>query len=358
MHDGPRSWIFFPDFTAGSPYQDCLADALAPQGWKAFAGDIAAAVVAGTQGPTVFHLGWEQPVYIGAKVAAEAFALAEAFFGDLDRFLAAGGVLAWTIHNLKPHEERFPAVNAFMQQGLAQRADLVHVHNRTGAAHALAMGARPGAVVLARHPSYAEAYPDDITDAAARRYLRLAPEAVVFSFFGAMRGYKGLPRLMRAFDAASVAFPKARLVVAGRASPPSPMRFAMPNPRLRVLARDIADAEVQYVIRAADCVVLPYEAVLTSGVLALAHGFGRPVIVPDLPSMVEEVVDGVDGFIFKCGSDDALRNSFRRAADALGDVRGRMRVAARATVEGRDFASLAAALALGVECRFPLHRAA
>ena len=131
-----------------------------------------------------------------------------------------------------------------------------------------------------------------------------------------------------------------------------------PDPRLRILPRDIADAEIQYVMHAADCVVLPYEAILTSGVVALAQGFGRPVIVPDLPSMVEEVLDGVDGFLFEAGNDEALQDALRRAAAALPKVRGRMRVAARSVISGRTFPTLAAALANAVGTKMPLRRAA
>ena len=358
MHDATRSWTFYPDFTAGSPYQTRLAEMLVLHGWAVWPGDIAAAISAGRTGPAVFHLHWEQPIYIQAASEAGAGALADGFLRALDGFRAAGGIVVWTIHNAAPHEERFPAVNAALQRSLAQRADLVHVHNHAGASHATALGVRREAIVVVRHPSYAETYPNDITDEAARRYLGLDEDSIVFAFFGAMRGYKGLPRLMRAFDAASAALPSARLVLAGRSSQPCHARVLAPASHLRLLPRDIADAEVQYIMRAADCVVLPYEAILTSGALALAQGFGRPVIVPDLPSMVEEVTDGLNGFLYQAGSDAALTTAFWRAADALSDVRGRMRVAARAAVEGRDFNSLAAALAATVAELMPSRRAA
>ena len=126
MQQMPRSWIFFPDFTAGSPYQTRLAETLAPYGWAVRPGDIAAAILAARTAPAVFHLHWEQPVYVAAADEAGAFALTQDFLRALDAFRAAGGFLVWTLHNASPHEERFPAVNMAMQQGLAQRADLVH----------------------------------------------------------------------------------------------------------------------------------------------------------------------------------------------------------------------------------------
>ncbi|MBV9748593.1 MAG: glycosyltransferase [Acetobacteraceae bacterium] len=352
------SWTFFPDFTSGNPYQACLAETLALHGWAVRPGDIAAATLAARSGQAIFHLHWEQPAYFAGADETEAFALAESFLRALDAFRAAGGVLVWTLHNAAPHEERYPAVNAAMQRGLARRADLVHVHNYAGATHAVILGVPEASILLVRHPSYADTYPDDITDDAARRYLGLRGEDLVFTFFGAMRGYKGLPRLMRAFDLAHAALPDTRLVLAGRCPEPGAARVLAPTPALRLLTRQIADAEVQYVMRAADCVVLPYEAILTSGTLALAQGFGRPVIVPDLPSMEEEVTDGVNGFLYVAGSDGALAAALWRAADNVRALRGHMRAASRATVAGRDFATLAAALSTAVAGAQPTQRAA
>ncbi len=312
MADPERLWLFFPNFSESSPYQNSLAAGLTRHGYTVRPGTIEQAT-----GAAVFHLGWEQPVYVAATTEGEASALTAAFLSALEAFRASGGLFVWTMHNLAPHEERFPAVNATMQRELARRADVVHVHNRTGAAHATGLGVAAHAIVLSRHPRYSDAYPDDVDDRAARRYLGLDRADIVFSFFGAIRGYKGIPRLLRAFEAASAERPNLRLVVAGRSRQPNAARVQIPEPRLRILSRDIADAEIQYVIRAADCVVLPYEAILTSGALTLAQGFGRPAIVPDLPSMAEEVTDGVNGFLYAAGSDDALTSVLGRAADAV-----------------------------------------
>ncbi len=103
--------------------------------------------------------------------------------------------------------------------------------------------------------------------------------------------------------------------------------------------------------------IAPYWVNEVLRAFALKVLFG-PVIVPDLPSMVEEVLDGVDGFLFEAGNDEALQDVLRRAVAALPKVRGRMRVAARAAIAGRTFPGLAAALANAVETSMPLRRAA
>jgi len=44
---------------------------------------------------------------------------------------------------------------------------------------------------------------------------------------------------------------------------------------------------------------LPYAHIFQSGVLFLAYGFGLPVIVSDVGSMREDVIEGRTGFVCK-----------------------------------------------------------
>jgi glycosyltransferase involved in cell wall biosynthesis len=57
---------------------------------------------------------------------------------------------------------------------------------------------------------------------------------------------------------------------------------------------------------AADTVVLPYRVASQSGVLLLAYGFRRPVIVYPVGGLVEAVVDGETGWICARPDVDAL----------------------------------------------------
>jgi D-inositol-3-phosphate glycosyltransferase len=54
-------------------------------------------------------------------------------------------------------------------------------------------------------------------------------------------------------------------------------------------------------------VVLPYLEIYSSGVLLRALGYGKPVIVSDLPAFLE-VVDNDNSFIFKSGCSYSLAN--------------------------------------------------
>lgn len=102
---------------------------------------------------------------------------------------------------------------------------------------------------------------------------------------------------------------------------------------------------MQYVLRAADYVVLPYRRILTSGALALALGFERPVIVPDLAPLLEVVRADREALVFRAGDQVDLARTMLKACTQSKEARRSLRNNARQTGEAVTFAHLAAALA-------------
>jgi glycosyltransferase involved in cell wall biosynthesis len=56
----------------------------------------------------------------------------------------------------------------------------------------------------------------------------------------------------------------------------------------------------------ADIVVLPYLSATQSGVLNIAYGFRKPVLVTDVGGLGEDVVEGKTGFIVKPGKPEFI----------------------------------------------------
>ena len=123
--------------------------------------NVAPSLVANGVTPAL-HLHWLNRITRNATDAAHAEAEVQAFLARLDAFLAAGGRLVWTAHNVLPHDSRYPAADTVLRQGLADRAALVHV---VAGGTAEAIGDRytlppPERVVHVPHPSYRGAYPE------------------------------------------------------------------------------------------------------------------------------------------------------------------------------------------------------
>jgi beta-1,4-mannosyltransferase len=353
-HENPVNtprWLFFPDFRASNPYQDLLARALSDYA-DVRPGTITDALEAIAMPPVVFHIHWEDSLFASASTEAKAEENVAAFLAQLAVFREFGGRVVWTLHNAAPHEDRFPSLSARLRRALAEQADIVHVHSDIAAEVARACGAASGKTLVLRHPNIAPAYPNDINDEAARRYFGYNEDETVFGFLGAMRDYKGVDDLLRAFAEVHRTAPMAQLLLGGRQTRTSEARFLMVSPGVRLIPRFIDDGIVQYVLRAADYVVLPYRRILTSGALALALGFERPVIVPDLAPLLEVVRPDQEALVFRAGDQVDLARTMLRACTQSKEIRRSLRSKARQTGEAVTFAHLAAAFAIRLKSIF------
>lgn len=296
---------------------DRLADLHEPTGLPALA------ALRSDGAEVVLHLHWLARVLRGAETAAEGRERVADFLAALDAFRAAGGHLVWTVHNVLPHDTRFPDVDVELRRGVVARADIVHVLSKgTVAAAAPLYAIPPEKVVHLPHPAYLGVYPDDTSGADARRAYGLGADDIVFGLVGRLRPYKGFDDLLDAFESVVAAPPDARrrrLLIAGQpADDPAIdalLARARAHPDVVVDARPIPAEELSIPLRASDVIVLPYRSSLNSGALLLALSFGRPVIAAESPHVAETV--GPDASItFEPDDRDALAAALR-GADAL-----------------------------------------
>jgi O-antigen/teichoic acid export membrane protein/glycosyltransferase involved in cell wall biosynthesis len=186
--------------------------------------------------------------------------------------------LVWTAHNVLPHGQVFPDDTA-ARRVLVSRCDLIIAHTPDALDRLAAIGAAPERAVVIPHGPYpAPPQPPPGQRAGPRTFL----------FFGRVEPYKGVEDLLAAFTTLPY-YPAVRLVVAGscadRALADRLAAFAARDPRVTLRLGRVADAEVAGLFAAADVAVLPYREITTSGSALLALGHGRPLIVPDLPSL-------------------------------------------------------------------------
>ncbi|HJV66353.1 MAG TPA: glycosyltransferase [Geomonas sp.] len=117
-------------------------------------------------------------------------------------------------------------------------------------------------------------------------------------FFGFVRPYKGLDTLLQA-----LALLKGRdlhLTVAGEFWKDKDdylqliERLGIAG-RVEMVDRYVSEEEMTGYFSAADLVVLPYKRSITSGVIATAYGYGKPVLATRVGGFHEVVQDGVTG---------------------------------------------------------------
>ncbi len=304
----------------------------------------------------VLHLHWLNRVLHSVTTPEEARVRTEAFLARIDRFLAGGGRLVWTVHNVLPHDCLLPGEEAELRRQIVARATIVHILAARTVEAAAEYYAIPAAKILhVPLPSFRGAYEDIVSRNAARYALGLDPDDRVYTFIGGLKPYKGMTDLLDAWEVVANDTVQRRLVVAGAPDGSSETsRFlerAAADPRVSLHARTIPAADIQLFLHAADVVVLPYQRTLNSATLLLALTFGVPIIAPAVP-WIADIVTPETATTFEPGSRDSLVAALRDA-DRLRHPRARE--AAHQIAAAEDPAVLSARFAEGVGAALRAH---
>lgn len=117
-------------------------------------------------------------------------------------------------------------------------------------------------------------------------------------FFGRIDKYKGIEHLLRAYR--PVEDQCLPLVIAGSgALSETEKKEAAQCENVLLLNRYIGDGEMKYLFSHSRAVVLPYIEATQSGVIPIAYSYGKPVVVSDLPGLVQFVEKDETGMICK-----------------------------------------------------------
>jgi glycosyltransferase involved in cell wall biosynthesis len=159
---------------------------------------------------------------------------------------------------------------------------------------------RAGAIRVSPHPAYEHLNQPVMSKAAAKAALGIRAERVVL-FFGFIREYKGLRYLIE-----SLPFVRAKLdvhlLIAGEVWGDAKLyrelisRLGMAS-SVTLVGKYIPNEEVARYFAASDLVVIPYVSATQSGIVQLAYGFGKPVVVSRVGGLPEVVEEGVTGYL-------------------------------------------------------------
>jgi beta-1,4-mannosyltransferase len=261
----------------------------------------------------VVHLHWLELLYGSPRFWSSLRRLATVLLG-LVWAKVLGYSVVYTVHNLRPHERSFPALDEVANRAIYALASAVHVHDQETALGVERHYGYRKRVYVIPHGSYIGAYPDHCTREEAREWLGLPGHAFVYLFLGQIRRYKGVEDLLKAFE--QLPDGTSCMVLAGNVHDPEYaedlLRMIRGREEIRAWLQYVPDTDVQYFMNACDVCVLPYREVTTSGAAILAFSFGKPVIAPDLGGFAELSADG-RGILYSPQDDDALLKALRQA---------------------------------------------
>jgi beta-1,4-mannosyltransferase len=266
---------------------------------------------------------------------------------------ALGYRIAWTVHQVHPHEVASRRLERLGARMLARMSHVLIAHDastREDARRRLGRAARKTAIVP--HGSYLGVYPSGRERAAVRAELGIAPDGLSFLCFGNLRAYKDVGFLLDAFGGAGL--PDAALVVAGSVGDNGlagqVRAAAAADPRVKPMLGFVPDDAVAESFGAADVAVVTRNDGGTSGAVILALSMGLPVVAPRRPAYAELLDGERAGWLFEPGDAASLRAALERAGGAGAEARRAKGAAARDRAEQLrwpDIAERTAALLRG-----------
>ena len=147
-------------------------------------------------------------------------------------------------------------------------------------------------------------------------------------FFGFVRPYKGLDLLLKAISILKGC--EISLRIAGEFWHDKQTYLTLIDSlgiadKVEIIDRYVTDQEMSHFFATTDLVVLPYRKSITSGVIATAYGYKKPVLATDVGGFFEVIRDGHTGKIVTPGDPQALADGIawflaNRQIDFAGNI--------------------------------------
>lgn len=209
--------------------------------------------------------------------------------------------IIFVCHNVFPHE-RFP-LDRMLTKMVLKRGNAFIVQSGKDAEDLQMI--LPGAKYeQAVHPTYNAFKFENMSKERARELLDITEKEKVLLFFGFVREYKGLKYLIQALPRITERCEDVRLFVVGdfggaenREAYERLMEENGVRSHITICDGYIPDREIEKFFAACDLVVLPYVSATQSGIVQIAYGFEKPVVVTNVGGLPDVVEDGKTGYV-------------------------------------------------------------
>lgn len=270
------------------------------------------------------HLGWLYGFYMvreftPSSILDTVITVGRAFWFCIDLLLARslGTRLVWTVHNKYHHERYYPRVEKVLNVIVANIVHALTVKCDTAkeTISQLYKVRDDSKITVIPDGNYIDAYPNEIKKSEARDYLEIGDE-FVYLYFGLIRPYKGVEKLIKDFQATEkedvelwvVGNPKSEIIGDRIRSE------ADKDKRIRTELEYVSNEEVQYYMNAADVLVLPYQEILNSGSVYLGMSFGKPIIAPKIGCILSTVATR-NNMLYNPNDQKGLQNELLNVID-------------------------------------------
>lgn len=224
--------------------------------------------------------------------------------------LLKGIKILFVCHNVFPHE-RFPH-DSFLTKAVLKQGNCYIVQSGKDAGDLQTIIKNP-VFEQAVHPTYHAFQLKNMKKEEARSILHLEEKQKVLLFFGFIREYKGLTYLIQAMPEIVKQLESVKLLVAGdfpgekeKKEYTDLIHECGMEEAIIVYDGYIPDQEVEKFFAACDMVVLPYISATQSGIVQIAFGFERPVVVTNVGGLPDVVENEKTGYVVEAGKSECL----------------------------------------------------
>lgn len=221
--------------------------------------------------------------------------------------------ILFVCHNVFPHE-RFP-LDKILTKKVLKQGDYYITQSYTDAKDLLTIKA-DAVYGVTPHPTYNIFKMKGLSRQEARKILQIKEESKVLLFFGFIRVYKGLKYLLSAMPEIIRDVSNVELWIVGDFGSGREEYFEQItklgiSSKVKIVEGYIADTDVEQYFAASDLVVLPYVSATQSGIVQIAFGFEKPIIVTNVGGLPDVVKDGKTGYVVSPGSPDELAGAVK-----------------------------------------------
>lgn len=224
--------------------------------------------------------------------------------------LLKGIKILFVCHNVFPHE-RFP-LDRSLTKAVLKQGNCYIVQSGKDAGDLQTIIKNP-VFEQAVHPTYHAFQLKNMRKEEARSILHLEEQQKVLLFFGFIREYKGLTYLIQAMPEIVKQLENVKLLVAGdfpgekeKKEYTDLIHECGMEEAIIVYDGYIPDQEVEKFFAACDMVVLPYISATQSGIVQIAFGFERPVVVTNVGGLPDVVENGKTGYVVEAAESECL----------------------------------------------------
>lgn len=307
---------FIPDYRNWNSYQTNLSNAISKQ--DVYVNFNLGSIIKYWK-PDVVHIHWTFP-YMIANSRLITIIKSTCFVCMLSMLKLFGIKIVWTVHNIVDHEGKFKSTELFFTKFLAKLSNKLIVHCQAAKLEVMKIyGKDDSSIIVIPHGSYIGKYKNTISIDDARNKLNVSEEDKVFLYFGQIRAYKGIPKLISTFN--KLDNENAKLFIVGKLLDEDVAIKILSNidDRIKNILTFVPDDDIQIYMNAADVVVLPFKDILTSGSAILAMSFGKPIIAPDV-GCITDTIDKRGGFLYPIENTENIGKIETGLFDAMQNV--------------------------------------